>query len=139
MKNDTGLTEASRQYAAAYSAHYGTKNLRQALEFYKGIVAAHPDSQEAGYSRSQIQNIVTSVVPKKELLDAGVDLALACFERERSTAREAGSGHDTRVAGLQLAHAARSRPMRSDRLSLMRPQSGRMRARQVSSTAEEGD
>ncbi len=66
-------------------------------------------------------------------------MALAHFEREKSNAREAASGHATRSVGFQLAHAARSRPMRSDRPSLMRPQSGRMRARQVSSTAEEGD
>ncbi|TNF75814.1 MAG: hypothetical protein EP299_05835 [Acidobacteria bacterium] len=139
MKNDTGLTEASRQYAAAYAAHYGTKNLREALEFYKGIVAAHPDSQEAGYSRSQIQNIVTSVVPKKELLDAAVDLALACFEREKSNGREAGSGHATRSVGFQLAYAARPRPTRWDPASFRRSPSGGMRARQVSSTTEEGD
>ncbi len=139
MSNDKGMTEASQQYAAAYATHYGTKDLPRALEFYKAIVLAHPDTQEAGYSRSQIQNIVTRVVPKEELLDAGVDLALACFERDKSNARKAGSGHATRVAGFQAAHAARSRPMRSDPPSFMRPQSGRMRARQVSSTAEEGD
>jgi hypothetical protein len=103
------------------------------------IMAAHTSAREAGYCRSQIQNIVTRVLPKQELLDAGVDLALACFEREKSNACEAGSGHATRVAGFQLAHAARSRPMRSDPPSFMRPVSGRMRARQVSSTTEEGD
>ena len=79
MRNDTGLTEASQQYAAAHAAHYGTKDLREALELYKGIVAAHPDTQEAGYSRSQIQNIVKAVVPSQELFDAQVDLALAHF------------------------------------------------------------
>ena len=67
MRNDTGLTEASQKYAAAYAAHYETKDLREALELYRGIVAAHPDTQEAGYSRSQIQNIVNEVVPEREL------------------------------------------------------------------------
>ena len=77
MGNDSGPTEAVQQYAAAHAAHYVTKNLRQALELYKGIIAAHGDSQEAGYSRSQIQNIVNSVVPKQVLFDAQTELALA--------------------------------------------------------------
>ena len=80
MRNDTGPTEAGQQYAAAHAAHYTTKNLREALDLYKGIIAAHPDTREAGYSRSQIQNIVNAVVPEQELFDAQVDLALAHLE-----------------------------------------------------------
>jgi hypothetical protein len=80
MKNDTGLTAAGRQYAAAYAAHYTTKDLREALELYKGVMAAHPKTQEAGYSRSQIRNIVNAVVPDQELLNAQLDLAMAHFE-----------------------------------------------------------
>jgi hypothetical protein len=49
MRNDTGLTEASRQYAAAHAAHYKTKDLREALELYEGVLAAHPNAREAGY------------------------------------------------------------------------------------------
>lgn len=79
MKNDTALTEASRQYAAAHAAHYETKDLREALELYRSILAAHPDSQEAGYSRSQIQNIIQEVVPERELLEAEVGMARAHF------------------------------------------------------------
>ena len=60
--------------------HYTTKELRKALEFYKDIIAIHPDTQEAGYSRSQIENIVNATVPKQELFDARVELALAHFE-----------------------------------------------------------
>ena len=48
MKNDTGLTEASRQYAAAHAAHYETKDLREALELYRGILAAHPHPDPGG-------------------------------------------------------------------------------------------
>lgn len=84
-RNDTGLTEvaeAGQQYAAAYAAHYTTKDLREALRLYRGLVAAHPNTQEAGYSQSQIQNIVNAVVPRQELIDAQVDLALARFEHE---------------------------------------------------------
>jgi hypothetical protein len=87
MRNDTGMTEASQQYAAAYAAHYGTKNLREALEFYKGIVAAHPDTQEARYSRSQIQNIIKEVVPERELFEAEVDMAMAHFGGDRQQER----------------------------------------------------
>jgi hypothetical protein len=80
MRNDTGFTEAGQQYATAYAAHYTTKDLHEALELYKGVMAAHPNTREAEYSRSQIQNIVNAVVPKQELFDAQVDLALAHLE-----------------------------------------------------------
>ena len=36
---------------------------------------ADPDTQEAKYSRSQVQNIVNAVVPKQEIMDAMVELA----------------------------------------------------------------
>ncbi len=87
MKNDTGLTEASRQYAAAHAAHYETKDLREALELYRGVLAAHPDSQEAGYSRSQVHNIVKEVVPDWELLEAEVGMAMAHFAGDRRQER----------------------------------------------------
>jgi hypothetical protein len=77
MKNERIPTEAGEQYAAAHAAHYTEKNLHRALELYKGIVTAHPDAPEAGYSHSQIKNIVNTVVPKQDLLDAQVELALA--------------------------------------------------------------
>lgn len=80
MRNETGVTEAARQYAAAHRRHYETKDLREALELYEGIMVGHPDTQEAGYSLSQIQNIVNAVVPKQELFDAQVDLASARLE-----------------------------------------------------------
>lgn len=53
-----GPTEAGKQYAAAHAAHYTTKNLHKALELYRGVVAAHPNTQDAVYSHAQIQNIV---------------------------------------------------------------------------------
>jgi len=84
-RNDTGLkeaTEAGQLYAVAYAAHYMAKDLREALELYLGIMAGHPNTPEAGYSQSQIQNIAKAVVPRQELLDAQVDLALAHFEHE---------------------------------------------------------
>jgi hypothetical protein len=83
MRNDTGLTEASRQYAVAHAAHYEMKDLREALELYKRILVTHPDSQEAGYSRSQLQNIIKEVVPERELFEAQVGMAMAHFGRDR--------------------------------------------------------
>ena len=88
MKNDTGLREASQQYAAAHAAHYETKDLREALELYKGVLAAHADTPEAGYSRSQIQNIVKEVVPERELFDAQVGMAMAHFGGDRQQERQ---------------------------------------------------
>jgi hypothetical protein len=85
MHNESKLSEIGTQYAEAHLAHYGEKDLRRALELYKGIIAIHPDTQEAGYSRSQVQNIVNSVVPKQELFDAQVALVSACFTRVSST------------------------------------------------------
>jgi hypothetical protein len=61
MSDDSALTEAAREYAAAYAAHYS-------------------GAPEAGYSRTQVQNIVNAVVPKQELLDAQMELALARLE-----------------------------------------------------------
>ena len=89
MRDDTGLTEASRQYAAAHTVHYEAKDLREALLLYKGVLAAHPDTQEAGYARSQIQNIIKEVIPERELLEAQMDRAMVhfggCRKLERRT------------------------------------------------------
>jgi hypothetical protein len=57
--------------------HYKAKDLREALHLYRAVMAAHPGTQEAGYSRSQIDNIVKAVVPEQALMDAEVKLALA--------------------------------------------------------------
>ena len=82
MRNDTGFTEAGQRYAAAYAAHYTTKDLHEAIDLYKGIMAAHPNTKEAEYSRTQILNIVQSVVPKQRHLDAQVELALTCLRSQ---------------------------------------------------------
>jgi len=76
MKNQTELSTAGMRYAAAYAMHYTDKDLHGALDLYQGIITQHPDSQEAGYSKSQIHNIVKSVVPEQELFDAHVKMAL---------------------------------------------------------------
>lgn len=86
MKPETQLRDAGHEYAVAHSLHYESKDLRGALDLYRGIVARYPSTQEAEYSRAQIQNILTVVVPKQALFDAQVDLALAhCGHEDPST------------------------------------------------------
>ena len=80
MKIQTqALTKAGQDYAVAYAAHYATKDLKEAFELYRGVMASYPESQEAMYSQKQIENIVAALVPKQELFDAQVNMALACF------------------------------------------------------------
>jgi hypothetical protein len=82
MRNVTELGVAAQQYAAAHAVHHTTKDLGKALGLYRGVMAEHPNTQEAGYSHTQIQNIVNRVVPKQDLLDAQVELALDHLARE---------------------------------------------------------
>lgn len=91
MIKNTKLTEAGQQYATAYDAHYTTKDMYKAFKLYGRIIAAHPDTYEAGYSRSQVQNIVNAVVPKQKVMDALVELALTHFEQDVPPDVEAAS------------------------------------------------
>ena len=91
MIDNNRLTEAGQQYATAYDAHYKTKDVCKAFKLYERIIAAHPDTQEAKYSRSQIQNIVNAVVPKQEIMDALVNLAVIHFEQDVSSLVELDS------------------------------------------------
>ena len=84
MSDDSALTEAAPEYAAAYAAHYSERDLAMALRLYKKITASHASAREAGYSRTQIQNIVNAVVPEQELPDAQMELALAHLEHQIS-------------------------------------------------------
>jgi len=82
MINNTKLTEAGQQYATAYDAHYTTKDMYKAFKLYWRIIAAHPDTHEAGYSRFQVQNIVNAVVSKQKVMDTLVELARTHFEQD---------------------------------------------------------
>lgn len=79
MKKSAKKTEAGQRYAAAHEAHYKTKDLGEALKLYRDIMNAHPKAQEAEYSRSQILNIVSSVVSEEDLFRAQLEMALAHF------------------------------------------------------------
>jgi hypothetical protein len=80
MRDNRLFSEAGQQYKSAYDAHYKTKDIQKAFALYGDIIATHPDTQEAGYSRSQILNIVKEVVPKKTAMDSLMDLARIHFE-----------------------------------------------------------
>jgi hypothetical protein len=82
MENNTIVTEAGKKYAAAYDTHYTEKDMREAFVLYGSLIEAHPDSQEAKHSRSQIQNIVNAVVPKEEIMDALSKLARTHLEHD---------------------------------------------------------
>lgn len=81
MSDDSAPTKAAREYASAYAAQYCERNLGMALRLYEKLMASHGSTPEAGYSRTQIQNIVKVVVPEPELLAAQMALALDRLER----------------------------------------------------------
>jgi hypothetical protein len=84
MRESRLSEEAGQQYATAYDTHYTTKDIHKAFTLYEDIIATHPDPREAGYSRSQIQNIVNALVPKKKIIDSLLDLARIHFDQDLS-------------------------------------------------------
>lgn len=82
MKNRNSVAVAEQDYTKAHDMHYKTKDLPKAFKLYRGIIADYPETKEAGYSLSQVQNIVNVVVPKQEVMDAIVALTLAHFEQD---------------------------------------------------------
>jgi hypothetical protein len=79
MQNSIEFIESAQQYSAAYAAHYTGRDLPKALQLYRKLLASHPGTREADYAWSQIQNIVNTIVPKQELMDAQIELAVAHF------------------------------------------------------------
>ena len=110
MGIDTEPTEAGREYAAAYAAHYTGHDLPLALQLYMKLLAAHPNAQEADYSRMQVQNIVNAVVPKQQLLDAQMELALAHFEHDGPLDAE-GISVTPLASDLPRRHGHGARPL----------------------------
>ena len=76
MKQETELSPSGLLYAKAYQSQYGIEDLHAALLAYNSVVVEYPDTKEAGYAKSQIQNIARSVVPEKLLYKAQFNLAL---------------------------------------------------------------
>ena len=77
MRGNRQPTQAGKRYAAAHLAHYSAKNLHDAIGLYRGVMSTYPEAPEAGYARAQIHNIVSAVVPKEELFDTQMRLAVA--------------------------------------------------------------
>ena len=92
MKNRNNVAVADQNYTKAHDMHYKTKDLPEAFKLYRSIIADYPETKEAGYSLSQVQNIVNAVVPKQEVMDALVALTLAHFEQDVSPDVKSTSG-----------------------------------------------
>jgi hypothetical protein len=82
MRNGEVVTEAAHEYSAAYTAHYSQPDLAMALALCQKLIASHASTREAGYSRTQVQNIVNAIVPEDERLGAGTALALTRIESQ---------------------------------------------------------
>jgi hypothetical protein len=82
VKNRTKDTAEGKDYTKAHNMHYKNKNLPKAFKLYRDIIADYPRTDEAGYSLSQVKNIVNDVVPKQEVMDALVAMTLAHFEQD---------------------------------------------------------
>lgn len=76
MNTNKEHSGAARSYADAYASHYTELDYPAALRSYDQLIALHPSAPEAGYARTQIRNIVKSVIPERELLAAELELAL---------------------------------------------------------------
>jgi hypothetical protein len=76
---NANLSPSAKEYEVA-AAHYSQRDLRMAPRLYAKRIASNASTREAGYSRTQVDNTVHTVVPEEELLDAETELALARLE-----------------------------------------------------------
>ena len=74
------FSKSDQAYAVAYKEHYSNNNLKEAFNLYRDVIAGYPESQEAMYSKKQIENFAASIVPAQEIFDAQVNMALARFK-----------------------------------------------------------
>lgn len=85
-------------YEKAYGLHYKAKNFEEAYRTYKQILDMYPDSKEAGYAASQLQNLQVSA-PIDCLHDVEVRKEIVT-ERQRREAEE-----QERIAAEELEKA----------------------------------
>lgn len=74
------LSRSVQAYVAAYKEHYANNHLKEAFNLYRDVIATYPESQEATYSKKQIENIVAAIVSAQEIFDAQINMALARFK-----------------------------------------------------------
>jgi hypothetical protein len=82
MNENKERSTPALSYADAHAIHYSERDLPAALRSYHQLIALHPGAPEAGYARTQMRNIVKSVIPAKELLAAELALALRYLQPE---------------------------------------------------------
>lgn len=76
------------------------------------IAAAYPKTQEAEFSRAQIQNIVKAVVPKQELLDAHRPSGWRWLTSRRRCLRVANLPGRSRMHRILPPSASRASPLK---------------------------
>jgi hypothetical protein len=76
MNTNKKQSESEQRYTDAYASHYSERDYSAALWSYDQIITLYPGAPEAGYARTQIREIVKSVIPAKELLAAELELVL---------------------------------------------------------------
>jgi hypothetical protein len=82
MNTNKEHSAAEQSYADAHASHYAERDYPVALRSYDQLIALHPSAPEAEYARTQIRNIVKSVIPAKELLAAELELVLRYLRPE---------------------------------------------------------
>ena len=75
MKHNGDDSDVTRKYAKAYAVHHSIMDLHEALGLYREIMARYQDTMEARNADSQIQSIVTLLVPAQSHWDAQYKLA----------------------------------------------------------------
>ena len=103
MSSDHGPSEAGKRYASAHEAHYTANDQRAALGLYQDLLSGFPESPEAGYARSQIQNIVHSAVPRKALFDAQAELARTYLEESNEESEVVNPAPASRLQDVSRA------------------------------------
>ncbi len=83
MRHEVEISKAGKLYAAAYAAQYSSKNIYKAFTLYKSVIAAFPQSKEAGNAKLQIRNIVDNLLPKDPFLREQINSASVMVDSEK--------------------------------------------------------
>ena len=81
MRESILSEEAGQQYAAAYEAHYTTKDIIKPSHFMKTLWLHIRIPKRRDIQDPKSQNIVNAVVPKKKIMDSLMELARIHFDQ----------------------------------------------------------